>query len=166
MRERRKVRILAECVLVGALAAVTPQTSTEFHARYGQPDAERFAVRPHLMLAVEYGADGAACKMRIEPMHSLLHGSPGDWRAPMTELTAVLNEVVPEGSRGKELGSGKLFGAWADAPPPTEYENVTVIQEFGNGSKPLTVSSVVVLFKRPACESLPKYTDPDWLKNP
>jgi hypothetical protein len=160
------VRILAGCLLVGALTAVPPQTSPEFHARYGQPDAERFAVRPHLMLAVEYGADGSACKMRIEPRHGLIHPSWSNPPASTEEVMDVLNEVVPQVSRGKELGPGRLFGAWADAPPPTEYENMTVIQEFGTGKKPLTVSGVVVLFKRPACESLPKYTDPDWLKKP
>lgn len=148
------------------LTAATPETSTEFHARYGEPDAERFAVSPDLMLSVEYGADGSACKMRIElrhnPFHSLRDGPP----VTTEHMMGVLNEVVPQGSRGKELGPGKLFGAWAGTPPPTDYENVTVIQEFGNGMKPLKLSSIVVLFKRPACESLPKYTDPDWLKAP
>jgi hypothetical protein len=160
------VRILIRLLLVGALTVVTPQTSTEFHARYGQPDAERFAVRPDLTLSVEYGSDGSACKMRIEPRHSLIHASWSNPPAPTEEVTDVLNEVAPQESRGKELGPGKLFGALAGAPPPTEYEKMTVIQEFGNGTKPLIVSSVVVLFKRPACESLPKYTDPDWLKSP
>jgi len=160
------MRILMGCLLLGMVTAVTPQTSTEFHARYGQPDAETLAVSPNLMLSVEYGADGSACKMRIEPRHSLLHASWSNPPAPMEDMISVLNEVVPQESRGKELGPGKLFGAWAGAPPPTEYENVTLIQEFGNGTKPLTLSSVVVLFKRPACESLPKYTDPDWSKRP
>jgi hypothetical protein len=160
------VRILTGLLFVGALTAVTPQASTEFHARYGQPDAERFAVRPDLTLSVEYGADGSACKMRIEPRHSLIYASWSNLPAPTEEVTDVLNEVVPQESRGKELGPGKLFGAWAGAPPPTEYEKMTIIQEFGNGTKPLTLSSVVVLFKRPACESLPRYTDPDWLKSP
>lgn len=160
------MRILTGCLLVGALTAVTPQASTEFHARYGQPDAERFAVQPNLTLSVEYGTDGSACKMRIEPLHSLLHPSWSNPPASLEDMMSVLNEVVPRESRGKELGPGKLFGAWAGAPPPTEYENVTLIQEFGNGTKPLTVSSIVALFKRPACESLPKYTDHDQLKGP
>ena len=158
------MRISIACLLVGALTAVTPQTSTEFHARYGQPNAETFAVSPNLMLSVEYGDDGSACKMRIEPRHSLLHPSWSNPPAPTEDMMDVLSEVVPQESRGKELGPGKLFGAWAGAPPPTEYENVTLIQEFGNGTKPLTLSSIAVLFKRPACESLPPYADPDWLK--
>ena len=160
------MRILAGCLLAGALTAVTPQTSSEFHARYGEPDAERFALSPNLTLSVEYGDDGSACKMRIEPRHSLLHDSRSNPPASIEDMMNVLNELVPDESRGKELGPGKLFGALAGAPPPTEYENVTLIQEFGIATKPLTLNSIAVLFKRPACERLPKYTDLDWLKGP
>jgi hypothetical protein len=159
------VRIVAGFVLAIALAA-TPQTSTDYYARYGRPDAERFVVRPDLALSVEYGSGGAVCKMRIEPLQSLTF-SMAIWTnptAPVDEVTQVLNEVVPPETRGKELGVGKLFPHVAGAPAPKEYENVTIIHEFGVGTTPLTLSSVAVLFKRPECESLPKYSDPDWYK--
>jgi hypothetical protein len=158
------VRIAVGCLIVIALTAATPQTSTDYYARYGQPDAERFVVRPDLVLSVEYGADGDACKMRIEPRQSLMYPISTNPAAPVDEAWQVLNEVVPPETRGKELGPGKMFGQIAGAPPPTEYENVTIIQEFGTGTKPLTMSSIAVLFKRPECQSLPKYSDPNWLK--
>jgi hypothetical protein len=160
------MRIVAGCLIAIALTAATPQTSTDYYARYGEPDAERFVVRPDLVLSVEYGADGAACKMRIEPRQSLMYSMAirTNPTAPVDEVTQVLNEVVPPETRGKELGPGKLFPHVAGEPPPAEYENVTIIQEFGIGTKPLTLSSVAVLFKRPECDNLPKYFDPDWLK--
>lgn len=160
------MRIVISCLAALALTAAVPQTSREFYARYGRPDAERFVVRPDLVLSVEYGDDNDACKMRIEPRHVLTHSSSEDQPVPIDELTSVLNETVPPGTRGKELGPGKLFGAWAGAPPPTEYKNVTIIEEFTSGMKPLKMSSIAVLFKRPACDSLPKYVDPDWRENP
>lgn len=160
------MRIVTGCLVALALTAAVPQTSTEFYARYGRPDAERFVVRPDLMLSVEYGDDNEACRMRIEPRHNLTQSSSGDRPAPIDEITAVLNEVVPPEARGKELGPGKLIGAWAGSPPPTEYENVTIIREFEIGTKPFRVSSIAVLFKRPACDGLPKYVDPDWRESP
>jgi len=159
------MRILAACLITIALMAATPQTSNDYLARYGKPDAERFIVRPNLALSVEYGEDGSVCKMRIEPRESLLYSPPSSTNSmlPVEEVTQVLNEVAPPETRGKELGPGKIFGQLAGAPPPTEYENVTIIQEFG-GSKPTALSSVAVLFKRPECDSLPKYFDSEWFK--
>ena len=149
------------------LAAVTPQTSDEYYARYGKPDAERYVVRPDLVLAVEYGADGAACKMRIESRQSLMYSMAirTNPTASVDEIMQALNEVVPPETRGEDLGPGKIFGQLAGAPPPEEYENVTIIQEFGGGAKDMKLSSVAVLFKRPDCQSLPKYSDPDWFKS-
>lgn len=160
------MRIVAGCLIAVAIAAATPQTPTEYSARYGKPDAERFVVRPDLVLSVEYGADGAACKMRIAPRQSLMY-SMAIWTnptAPVDEVTQVLNEVVPPETRGKDLGPGRIFPQAAGAPSPAEYENLTIIQEFGVGTKPLTLSSVGVLFKRPECDRLPKYSDPDWFR--
>jgi hypothetical protein len=161
------LRIVAGSLLAMMLAAVTPLTSDEYYARYGKPDAERFVVRPDLVLSVEYGPDGAACKMRIEPRQSLLYDMAirTNPTLPVDEATQALNEVVPPETRGKELGPGKLFFHVAGEPPPTEYENVTIIQEFGVGTKDMKLSSVAVLFKRPDCQSLPKYSDPDWFKS-
>jgi hypothetical protein len=160
------MRLVAGCLITIALMAATPQTSDDYYARYGKPDAERFVVRPDLVLSVEYGADGAACKMRIEPRQSLLFAMAirTNPTAPVDEVMQVLSEVVPPETRGKELGPGNIFGHLVGTPPPTEYENVTIIQEFGT-SKPLALSSVAVLFKRPECDSLPKYSDVEWLRS-
>jgi hypothetical protein len=159
------VRAVLGCLIALALAVGTPQTSDEYYARYGKPDAERFVVRTDLVVSVEYGADGASCKMRIEPRQSLIYPYWTNPAAPVDEVTQVLNEVVPPETRGKDLGLGRIFGQVAGTPPPEEYENVTIIREFGRGTKPLTTSSVAVLFKRSECESLSKYSDPGWFKS-
>jgi hypothetical protein len=154
------MRILTSCLLFLALAATLPETSVEFRVRYGRPDVERFPVRTGLTLTVEYGPGGEVCRMRIEPYHGLQHFPPFDLAAQMDEVNVVLNEIVPPETRGKEFGPGaNVSGSCAGAVPPTEYENVTVIQNYGFCQKPLAVRAVDVLFKRPACESLPKYSE-------
>jgi len=136
-----------------------PQTPAEFRARYGQPDVERFHVRWDLDVATEYGADGRACKMRIEPHYDLYRAYP-DAPAPPDMVADVLNEVVPPETRGTELGPGeKIKGAYAGAAPPTEYENVTIIPYYGASARTLLNRGVDVLFKRDECASLSRYSD-------
>jgi len=136
-----------------------PQTPAEFRARYGTPDVERFHVRWGLDVAAEYGADGRACKMRIEPDHGLYRASSDD-PAPPDMLADVLNEVVPVAARGTELGTGqRIYGAYAGAALPTEYENVTIIPICGAAARTLINRGVDVLFKHDDCASLPKYSD-------
>jgi hypothetical protein len=155
-----EMKILVGCGLFLFLAANAPQTSVEFHTRYGSPDVERFRVRSDLMLTVEYGADGLACRMRIEARHSLSHNSLNDPEPPMDEVMAVFNEVVPPVTSGREIGHGQnVWGTCAGALPPTEYENVTLIPDYGFCQRPLVNRGVIVLFKRPACQSLPKYSE-------
>lgn len=143
----------------GKSVSPPPQTPAEFRARYGTPDVERFHVRWGLDVVAEYGANGRACKMRIEPDYGLFRPSPDD-PAPPDMVADVLNEVVPPVTRGTELGAGeKNKGAYSDAALPTEYENVTIIPYYGASARILINRGVDVLFKRDECASLPKYSD-------
>jgi hypothetical protein len=154
------MRIWACFLIFLALTATIPETSTEFHARYGKPDVERFVVRPDLTLAVEYGSDDQACRMRIETRHHLGHDSMSDAGAPMDEVQSVLDEVVPENVRGKTLGPGnRIWNSCYGALPPTEYENVTIVPIYKACQKPLIDRGVDVLFKRRVCQTLPKYSE-------
>jgi hypothetical protein len=131
------------------------RTSAELRARYGNPDVERFRVRPDVALTAEYGEDGPACAMRIEPRHLFNRTPVDDPPATMAALTDVLDEVVPPEARGKKLGPGPSFwGACRGALPPTEYENVTVNVYYGLCDSTLTPRGLEVRFKRPACDSL------------
>ena len=49
----------------------TAQTPSDLAARYGDPDAEQFVVRPGIMVMARYAEDRTACEMLIEPKHSI-----------------------------------------------------------------------------------------------
>jgi hypothetical protein len=137
------------------LAAASPQTSSEYHARYGKSDAERFAVRPDVTLSVEYGEDGQACAMRIQPRPRQFQASLNSPAAPMDKMTEVLDEVVPASTRGKEMGPGPVIGINCyRATPPIEYENVIIRIYYGGCENPPKPRGYEVRFKRPACESI------------
>jgi hypothetical protein len=107
------VRFLSGCLMfVAAFAstpATAPQDSLDLRARYGEPDVERFAVRPDVTVTVEYGSDGKTSLLLIESRHAFLH-SFLEQQPSMPKETArdVLNEVLPE-TRGKELRSTGSF---------------------------------------------------------
>ena len=100
--------------LAGVLA--TPQNSSDLRSLYGEPEFERFVVRPGVGLTVERGADGLVCKMSIKPRESpfVVPSRP----LPPEETLAMLrpklmsremvNEILDE-----VVGLGTR-GAWAD----------------------------------------------------
>jgi hypothetical protein len=140
-------------------APAMQRTSKDFHASYGESDAERFVVRPDLTLMVEYGTDHEACRMRLERRHEFDRSSPNDPMVPIEELTPVVDEVVPPEMRGQELGPGKrIWGSCYQAALATEYENVTLNPYYGLCERPPAVRGMEIYFKRPACESLPPYS--------
>jgi hypothetical protein len=57
-------------VLFLASQLAVPQDSSLLRSLYGEPEFERFVVRPGIGLTVESGADGLACKMSIKPLES------------------------------------------------------------------------------------------------
>src|SRR5271154_5748632 len=100
------LRFLSGCLIILALAAVTPQDSLDLRARYGEPDLERFAVRPDVTMTAQYGKNGNASELTIAPRQQFLHQSftPG----PTIEREAAMDllaEVMPE-TRGKYNGPG------------------------------------------------------------
>jgi hypothetical protein len=79
------------------------QKSAELRSRYGPPDAERFLARPGIRLDVEYGSDGLACQMQIEP-----------GATPLLFKTAeeILDEAVPSSTRGKLIREINTQAGW------------------------------------------------------
>lgn len=109
-----------------ALAATTPQDSLDLRARYGEPNLERFAIRPDVTMTAEYGAEGKARTLEIEPRHVFLH--PFFEQQPsMTREAAMdaLNEVIPE-TRGKDLGPTAVMQASCGAVEFMFYNDVWV----------------------------------------
>jgi hypothetical protein len=92
-----------------AFASTTPQDSFHLRARYGEPDVERFAIRPDVTVTAEYSPDGKARMLEIEPRHAFLH-SDSEQQPSIPKETAMeaLNELIP-GTRGKKLRSRGNF---------------------------------------------------------
>jgi hypothetical protein len=47
-------------------------SAADLHGRYGDPDVERFIVRPGITLMVAYGTYQAACQMVVESRRSII----------------------------------------------------------------------------------------------
>lgn len=95
------MRIAVGCLLVLAGSVVLTQSSQELRNRYGEPDRERFLVRPGISLTVEYGSDHLACNALIEPPLPLTYTEE---RVPLMSLdivSRVLEEVAPVAIEGK-----------------------------------------------------------------
>lgn len=56
-------------LLIASVAAA--QTASDFSARYGYPDVERFVVRTGITMTASYAEDRSVCEMVIEPKHSI-----------------------------------------------------------------------------------------------
>ena len=93
---------------------------------YGEPTIERFAVRSGITLSVEYGADRTVCQLLIAPTQ-LLVDVQEPIPPPMSSqgVSAVLQEVVPIASRGKQTDSTTIQ-AGGNALLKTDYENVSI----------------------------------------
>jgi hypothetical protein len=169
---RAMVRGLLGCVAFLALAAPMPQSSFDLHARYGEPDVQRFAIRPDITMTVEYGDDHRACILEIEPRQAFIRGRFAEMKTISKEETLrLLDEVAPPEIRGAEklplfsndfatgppqcLGHG-TFGQYAEANISLAY--VVCDPPFGHGA--VAVQSARVQFTRPACESLTKWNGP------
>lgn len=154
------MRILLGCVAFLVLASLAPQGSFDQRARYGEPDVQRFAIRPDVTMAVEYGSDHRVCNFDIEPRHAFIHGT-FIRHTTMSQETAteLLNEVVPPEIRGKDkfpLFSGPWFQSSCGAGTVGVYENAQVTAALDACAKPSGVLSLTVRLTRPACEPLTK----------
>jgi hypothetical protein len=100
-------------------------TATDLHTQYGDPDAERFIVRPGITLMVAYDTDHSACQMVVEPTRSI---SPRDKSAKYMRpevVTEILDEVLPEADRGKLL-LDTITKSGCNDFQIADYQNVTV----------------------------------------
>jgi hypothetical protein len=151
------MRVLVGCFGLLSLVAMTQQTSDEFRSRYGNPDVEQFVVRPHVTLTAEYGLDGRACRLRIQPVPDPSLERLDQSAPSMEEAMAVLDEIVPPETRGKPVElSERVSPQCHGAALPSEYENARIDLYYGLCDKVPTVHGIEVYFKRPACETAKK----------
>jgi hypothetical protein len=128
------------------------QESAELRSHYGPPNAERFLARPGIRLAVEYGSDGLACQMEIEPGATTLLFKTAE---------EILDEAVPSSTRRKLIHEMNTQAGWG-AIRTLEYENVTIGLS-GTACPSLLpndcheqVQMAGATFKRAACQNLPQ----------
>jgi hypothetical protein len=151
------MRVVVVSSLVVALASLVPaQTSREFHYRYGDPDLERFTVRPGISLTVQFGSDHLACQALLEPPQSLIHE---EWippaqatLMPSPAVSEVLEELIPRSMRGKHISDSSLANG-CSVGFITEYENVSIMRlshECGPYHSNRDISTSII-FKRDIC---------------
>ena len=110
-----------------ALPAISAsgQNATELKARYGDPDAERFLVRPGVTLMVSYAGDRTACEMLIGPMRSIIPRNEAAIYMRPEVMTEIIDEVLPLADRGKLVRS-LVTKSGCNEIDTKEYENVTI----------------------------------------
>jgi hypothetical protein len=162
------MRVLFSCVAFLVLAAPTPQGSVDLRARYGEPDVQRFGLRPDITVTVEYGSDQKACILEIEPRQAFIRGRLPQMKTISKEqMLQLLDEVAPPRTRGIEsvplfsndfasggqcMGHG-TFGQYANVNISLSY----IVCDPPMGRLTTGVQSARVQFNRPACESLNKW---------
>jgi len=141
-----------------ALAAATPQDSFDFRTRYGDPDVERFNLRPGITMTAEYGPDGKACLLDIEPRKDFLRDMEADETLSMETVTSVLDEIVAPDTRGKEtlpLFSGQASTSCNHGFTWGDYDNIQIGLVYAFCVKPIGIHSATIKFKRAACGQPP-----------
>ncbi len=111
--------------LVLSTIVAPAQTANELTARYGDPDVERFLVRPGITLLARYGGDHTACEMVIEPIRSIIPLNESAMYMRPEVMTEIIDEVLPEASRGKLL-LGVVTKSGCNDLETEDYENVTI----------------------------------------
>jgi hypothetical protein len=144
---------LVSFVLLAAYLGI-PQSSSELRSRYGEPDIERFIVRPGIALTAEYGSDGLACEMLIEPPLPLSHGDEQTLYMSSDAVTVVLDDVVPASMRGQEIGH-YTSEMGRNRYELTQYMYVSIGRSTDEGVplKPEREIRADVIFKRDVCQS-------------
>jgi hypothetical protein len=165
------MKLLLGSALLLLLGPPTRLDSFDMRARYGEPDVQRFAIRPDVTMTVEYGTDHKACILDIEPRQSFIRGTIPQMKViPKEQMLQLLDEVAPPEMRGAEkvplfssdsvTGSQCLghstFGQYTNAGIGLSY----IVCNPPMGGITDGMEEARVQFKRPACESLTKWNGP------
>ena len=152
------MRFLIACFVVAAMGAAVPQSSNEFHNRYGEPTLERFQARPGISVTVEYGSDHLACQIVIEPPQLLIHKEEQTQLMSSDGVSEILEDIVPVAMRGNVISRGS-FQDSCGVGYVTDYDNLSIVRGMNEckSSNPDHDSRTQIIFKRSTC---PKITNP------
>jgi hypothetical protein len=149
-----KMRIIAGCLFFAFVSIIMAPSSQELRSRYGEPDVERFIVRPGIGLTVEYGSDRLACEVLIESAQPPVIYLDEEHIPFMSVdvVTQVLEEIAPANMRGMNLGES-ISSMGCNESKIVEYENVTINRATHNclPLKPEREARATVTFKRDIC---------------
>jgi hypothetical protein len=107
----------------------TAQTASDLAARYGNPDAEQFVVRPGITLTARYAADRTACEILIEPEHSTQQPDDKEPSMATDTVSTIIDELIPESERGILLNR-RIESMGASEYDTAEYQNMTISRYF------------------------------------
>jgi len=152
------MRFLIACFVVAAASVALPQSSNEFHNRYGEPTLERFQARPGIGVTVEYGSDHLASQITIEPPQPLIHQEEQTQLMSSEDVSEILEDIAPVAMRGNVISRGS-FQDSCGVGYVTDYDNVTIMRGMSacEPSSPNHDSRTQITFKRDAC---PKTKNP------
>lgn len=118
------------CLLLALFAIVAvAQTTIDFTARYGNPDAEKFLVRLEITLTAKYAEDHAACEMLIEPRHTGEAPSTKEQSMLTATVSEIIDELIPRWQRGVLLDHS-IEHMGGSEHQVFEYQNVTISRNF------------------------------------
>jgi hypothetical protein len=150
------MRILARSLLVAAASFVLTPSSQDLDNRYGEPDMERFIVRPGIGLTAEHGSDHLACQILIEPPQSLIHQEEQPPLMSSDGVSDVLEEIAPITTRGNETFNS-ISVSGCNESRITDYDNLTIMRSTHtcDASSHDQDAHITIMFKRDIC---PKQT--------
>lgn len=141
------MRITLATLLFLALTTVTAgQDSFTLRQQYGEPDVERFEIRPDMNATVVYAPNGDAQSLIIEPRQAFIHADFS--RRPMITLETALDivhELVPE-TRGKPLSNLGEMQASCGAAVSGALGDVKISHSFNACMDPIGVQGLSVSF--------------------
>ena len=145
------MNITTTFLLLASFAAVGfgQMTSDSLRGKYGAPlDRETFTVGPGLEMVVDYAISGHLCPLKFPSSHNII-GDAGPGIVTTKMVNEALDEVLPPGQRGKELGR-RIISSGALSVLIIEYERVTFSQP-EDVNKPAQRGEITITFKGETC---------------
>lgn len=133
------------------------QTASDFATRYGDPDVERFVIRPRITFMVAYGPDRTACEMIVQPKRPILKNDNESELIAREMVPEMLDELLPE-SANESLLTNIEQVVGCDVQVLTTLYNVTIndaSHERACHTSERGVANVLIARKNEHCSAAP-----------
>jgi hypothetical protein len=105
------LRLSVVCLFCAVQISFPGKSGETMRERYGPPVSESFLVRPGIVVSASYGKNGRMCELFVSPQKPTTPIKSADQTAKSIDsklLTEVINELVPEGERGRGISGDFL----------------------------------------------------------